>query len=48
MKVDEEIFEFKEWDAVRVPAGAWRGHKASAEGIEIVVIGALNLGEDVR
>jgi mannose-6-phosphate isomerase-like protein (cupin superfamily) len=48
MKVDEEVFEIKEWDAVRVPAGAWRGYEASSEGLEIIVIGAPNLGEDVR
>jgi mannose-6-phosphate isomerase-like protein (cupin superfamily) len=28
MKVDDEIVELKEWDAVRVPPGTWRGYFA--------------------
>ena len=48
MKVDDEIIEIKEWDAVRVPAGTWRGYEAGPDGLEIVVIGAPNLGERVR
>jgi hypothetical protein len=38
----------KKWDAVRVPPGAWRGYEAGPEGLEILVIGAPNLGEDPR
>jgi len=48
MKVDEDIVDLKEWDAVRVPPGAWRGYEAGAEGLEILVIGAPNLGENPR
>jgi len=48
IKVDDEIVEIKEWDAVRVTAGAWRGYEAGSQGLEIIVIGAPNLGEDVR
>ena len=48
MKLDEEIVELKEWDAVRVPPGTWRGYEAGPEGLEILVIGAPNLGEDPR
>jgi mannose-6-phosphate isomerase-like protein (cupin superfamily) len=48
MKVDDEILELEEWDAVRVPPGAWRGYEAGPEGLEILVIGAPNLGEDPR
>ena len=40
MKVDDEIVELKEWDAVRVPAGSWRGYEAGPDGLEILVIGA--------
>jgi mannose-6-phosphate isomerase-like protein (cupin superfamily) len=49
MKVDDEIVELKEWDAVRVPAGAWRGYEAGPEGLEILVIGAptLDMRDDV-
>ena len=28
MKLDDEIVEVKEWDAVRVPPGTWRGYEA--------------------
>jgi hypothetical protein len=33
---------------VRVPPGTWRGYEAGPEGLEILVIGAPNLGEDRR
>ena len=48
MKVDDEIVELGEWDAVRVPPGTWRGYEAGPDGLEILVIGAPNLGEDPR
>jgi mannose-6-phosphate isomerase-like protein (cupin superfamily) len=48
MKVDDEIFELREWDAVRVPPGAWRGYEAGPEGLEILVVGAPNLGDAPR
>jgi mannose-6-phosphate isomerase-like protein (cupin superfamily) len=48
MKVDDEIVELEEWDAVRVPPGSWRGYEAGPEGLEILVIGAPNLGENPR
>ena len=48
MKVDEEIVELKEWDAVRVPPGTWRGYEAGPKGLEILVIGAPSLGEAPR
>ena len=48
MKVDDEIFDLGEWDAVRVPPGSWRGYEAGPEGLELLVIGAPNLGENPR
>ena len=48
MKLDDEIVELREWDAVRVPAGTWRGYETGPEGLEFLVIGAPNLGEDPR
>jgi mannose-6-phosphate isomerase-like protein (cupin superfamily) len=48
MKVDDEIVELEQWDAVRVPPGMWRGYEAGPEGLEILIIGAPNLGEDPR
>jgi mannose-6-phosphate isomerase-like protein (cupin superfamily) len=48
MKLDDEIVELEEWDAVRVPPGTWRGYEAGPDGLEILVVGAPNLGEDPR
>ena len=48
MKVDDEIIDLAEWDAVRVPPGSWRGYEAGPDGLELLVIGAPNLGEDPR
>ena len=48
MKLDNEIVELKEWDAVRVPPGTWRGYEAGPEGLELLVVGAPNLGDDPR
>ena len=48
MKLDDEIVDVKEWDAVRVPPGTWRGYEAGPKGLEILVVGAPNLGEDPR
>jgi mannose-6-phosphate isomerase-like protein (cupin superfamily) len=48
MKVDDEVFDLEEWDAVRVPPGMWRGFEAGSEGLELLVVGAPNLGDDPR
>jgi mannose-6-phosphate isomerase-like protein (cupin superfamily) len=48
MKVDEAIIDLNEWDAVRVPPGTWRGYEAGPDGLELLVIGAPNLGEAPR
>ncbi len=48
MAVDDEVFDLKKWDAVRVPPGSWRGYEAGPEGIELLVIGAPNLGDNPR
>ena len=48
MKLNDEIVELEEWDAVRVPHGMWRGYEAGPDGLEILVIGAPNLGDDPR
>jgi len=48
MKLDDEIVELAEWDAVRVPPGTWRGYEAGPDGLEILVFGAPHLGEDPR
>jgi mannose-6-phosphate isomerase-like protein (cupin superfamily) len=48
MKIDDQTVELEEWDAVRVPPSAWRGYEAGPEGLEILVIGAPNLGAAPR
>jgi mannose-6-phosphate isomerase-like protein (cupin superfamily) len=48
MKLDDEIVELRQWDAVRVPPGTWRGYEAGPDGLEIFVIGAPGLGDDQR
>jgi mannose-6-phosphate isomerase-like protein (cupin superfamily) len=48
MKLDDEIVDLEEWDAVRVPPGTWRGYEAGPEGLELLVVGAPNLGDDPR
>jgi mannose-6-phosphate isomerase-like protein (cupin superfamily) len=48
MKLDDEIVELKEWDAVRVPPGTWRGYEAGPKGLALLVVGAPNLGDDPR
>ena len=49
MKIDDEVIELEEWDAVRVPPGTWRGYEAGPDGLEILVIGAptLDMRDDV-
>jgi mannose-6-phosphate isomerase-like protein (cupin superfamily) len=48
MAVDDEVVELRQWDAVRVPPGSWRGYEAGPEGLELLIVGAPNLGEDPR
>ncbi len=48
MKVDDEVVVLREWDAVRVATGAWRGYEAGPEGLELLVIGAPSLGANPR
>ena len=48
MKLDDEIVELEALDAVRVAPGTWRGYEAGPAGLEIVVIGAPNLGTGQR
>lgn len=48
MKLDDEIVDIREHDAVRVPPGTWRGYEAGADGLELLVFGAPHLGDDPR
>src|SRR5438045_4508944 len=46
MKVDDEIVELKEWDAVRVPPGTCRGYEAGPGGLEILAAGPPTPAEE--
>jgi len=40
VKIDDEIVDFTQWDAIRVPAGVWRCFEAGDDGAEILAFGA--------
>ncbi|MDX6423285.1 MAG: hypothetical protein QOI67_756 [Gaiellaceae bacterium] len=44
VKVGDEVRDLKQWDAVRVHKDTMRGFEASAEGLEMIAIGAPNTG----
>lgn len=48
MKLDDEIVAVERLDVVRVPPGTWRGYEAGPDGLELLVFGAPNLGDDPR
>jgi quercetin dioxygenase-like cupin family protein len=42
VKLDDEVIELGEWDAVRIAPGTWRGVEAGSEGAEMLAFGAPN------
>jgi quercetin dioxygenase-like cupin family protein len=40
VKIDDEVIDFKQWDAIRVPEGVWRNFEAGPDGAEILAFGA--------
>jgi mannose-6-phosphate isomerase-like protein (cupin superfamily) len=44
MKLEDEIVELGQWEAIRVPNGTLRGVEAGDNGVEIIAIGAPNTG----
>jgi mannose-6-phosphate isomerase-like protein (cupin superfamily) len=44
IKLDDEVVELRQWDAVRVPKDTMRGFEAGAEGAELIAVGAPNTG----
>ena len=44
VKLEDEVLELKEWDAIRVPKETTRGFEAGPSGVEIIAIGAPNTG----
>jgi mannose-6-phosphate isomerase-like protein (cupin superfamily) len=43
-KLEDEVVELKQWDAIRVPKETMRGFHAGPEGAEIIAVGAPNTG----
>ena len=39
IKLDDEVVELSEWDAVRIPPGVMRGFEGGPDGAEIVAFG---------
>ena len=51
IKLDDEIVELRQWDAVRIPSEVTRAIEGGPDGIEILAIGAPaveNMQEDVN
>jgi mannose-6-phosphate isomerase-like protein (cupin superfamily) len=48
-KVGDDVVDLKQWDALRVPVGVWRGMEAGPEGIELLAYGArCGMADDER
>jgi mannose-6-phosphate isomerase-like protein (cupin superfamily) len=45
VKVDDEVVELKQWDAIRVPASTVREFESGPDGLELLAIGAP-MGKD--
>ena len=44
IKLDDEVVELREWDAVRIPKDTMRALEGGPEGAELLAIGAPNTG----
>jgi quercetin dioxygenase-like cupin family protein len=44
IKIEDEVRDLKQWDAVRLPRDTVRGFEAGADGAELIAIGAPNTG----
>ncbi|MBA2461000.1 MAG: cupin domain-containing protein [Actinobacteria bacterium] len=42
VKLDDEVVELKQWDAVRIPAGTMRALEGGPDGAEVLAFGAPN------
>jgi mannose-6-phosphate isomerase-like protein (cupin superfamily) len=43
-RLDDEVVELRQWDAVRVPKETMRSFEAGPEGAEMIAVGAPNTG----
>jgi uncharacterized cupin superfamily protein len=44
LKLDDEVLELQQWDAIRVPPDAMRAFEAGPDGAELLAFGAPNTG----
>jgi mannose-6-phosphate isomerase-like protein (cupin superfamily) len=44
VKIEDEIVELAQWDAVRIPGSAMRAVEAGPEGLDLLAFGAPNTG----
>jgi mannose-6-phosphate isomerase-like protein (cupin superfamily) len=44
IKLDEDLVDLKQWDAVRIPPETMRNVEGGSDGIELILIGAPNVG----
>jgi len=42
VKLDDDVVELRQWDAVRIPTGTTRAFEAGPDGAEIIAFGAPN------
>ena len=42
LKLDDDIIDLEQWDAVRIPADTMRGLEGGPEGAEVIAFGAPN------
>ena len=45
LKLDDEVLDLAQWDAVRIGAGTWRNLEGGPEGAEILAFGAPTFDE---
>jgi uncharacterized cupin superfamily protein len=43
-KLEDEVVELRQWDAIRVPKDTMRGFEAGADGAEVIAVGAPSTG----
>jgi mannose-6-phosphate isomerase-like protein (cupin superfamily) len=45
VKIDDEIVDFGQWDALRMAPGVWRCFEAGADGCELLAFGAPKMDD---
>ena len=45
IKVDDDVVDLQQWDAIRVPAGVTRQLESGSDGLELLAIGAPEGGD---